>query len=86
MKIGDKVVCVDDSPCRCGCGQELNVKQGVIYVVSGFKIWNGILGLLLVGVIQSHKEYGNEAAIAASRFRLLDHLKEKSQSLKETYA
>ena len=79
MKIGDKVVCVNDSPCRCGCGEPCEVKKDAVYVISGFTIGsNGDLGLNLVGVVPFAFSMHINFGWSSSRFRLLDELKEQN--------
>lgn len=74
MKIGDKVVCVDDSPCR-HCGTGTNVRRDSVYVVLAFhKAHDGIPCLELIGspihVCGQKLTYHR-----ASRFRSLDEVK-----------
>lgn len=79
MKVGDKVVCVDDSPCsgRCKCGAPVNIiRKDSIYVIESMFILHGKLYLILLGVPAQPKHM---RGITAARFRLLDHLKEQTR-------
>lgn len=81
MKIGDKVVCVDDSPCKCGCGTIFPIVKGSIYIIESFKTLanSGELALRLIRVIRPpNSRHLSDITLRASRFRLLDHLKEQS--------
>jgi hypothetical protein len=86
MKIGDKVVCVDDSPCRCGnCGRmPLPLKSGSVYVIDGFYTYErkGILCFTLIGVptIKNHFDHNGLGVYASYRFRLLDELKAEAKA------
>lgn len=83
MKIGDKVVCVDDSP-RKDCNCHVLVRKDSIYVIKGIcPITDsyGKAGIYLVGIINFHN-CGRSAlggAFAAIRFRKLDELKQESK-------
>jgi hypothetical protein len=83
MKIGDKVVCIDNSPCRCGrCGgMPISLVKGAVYVIEGFAVYKRSLLLLLVGLVHpknaAHTEYNSANS---DRFRLLDELKEHARS------
>lgn len=76
MKIGDKVVCVDDSPCVV-CGGKTNHVLGSVYVVNGFFVYKSIPRLGLIGYRTNckHAPAGFENFTRASRYRLLDDLK-----------
>jgi len=77
MKIGDKVICVDDSLCQCGCGEATIVKKDTVYVISGFVIAeNGVLGIYLIGV--ESPVYSRHSGWSSAKFRLLDELKEQN--------
>lgn len=84
MKTGDKVVCVDDSPCRCRikCGGAIGLKLNSIYVIEGFDFEDGELLLLLVGFSPLTMPIPHKGrTMSASRFRLLDHLKERTRQI-----
>lgn len=80
MKIGDKVVCVDDAPCRC-CGTTGHFIKGQVYVIIEMFVFDDILVFQLLG---NYFETETHLGVCASRFRLLDHLKEASKQAKET--
>lgn len=84
MKIGDKVVCVDASPCICtpDCNQDLGLILNQVYVIENFLVCpDGHLRLFLYGFIPlSSSLHANPLpCVGAWRFRLLDHLKEQSK-------
>jgi hypothetical protein len=63
-QVGDLAVCVDDSPCHCGCG--LPVSAGSVYRVT--RVWppqHGKIGLSLSGVTIEWPH----RALAGQRFR-----------------
>lgn len=73
MKIGDKVVCVDNSPCVT-CGTPFSLLVGIIYIINELEIENGEL---LVGIIGYRPKCHTDGQLfISSRFRLLDHMKE----------
>ena len=76
MKIGDKVVCVDDSPSKCHCclGTPSGLILNNVYVVSGYSRDPG--GILLLGFPAPHHDIGKGFRI--ERFRLLDELKQQA--------
>lgn len=78
MKIGDKVVCVDDSPCG-NCGVSLGFIKNNVYVISavrGTPDSRGSIGIKCIGVpCHNHK---NQGYVNSLRFRLLDELKEQN--------
>jgi hypothetical protein len=77
MKIGDKVICVDDSPCA-KCGIKHGFIKNNIYViidVRGTPDWRGSIGVKCIGVA-SHAH--GSGYISSLRFRLLDELKEQN--------
>lgn len=74
MTIGDKVVCVDDSPSKHG--HKCPVVDGRVYVVSQLFEHKGKLGLNLIGVRIKNKRY---CGFAASRFRLLSEMKREAK-------
>ena len=79
MKIGDKVVCVDDSPCSL-CGAPINLIKNQVYVAMGVSDqWPPDLRVSILGR-KSKCEHGRELEhwVAARRFRLLDELKEQN--------
>lgn len=82
MKTGDKVVCVDDSPCRL-CGAPVNLKKGQVYVIMEIEDVSGLYGrepaLKLIGTPATCLEHNPFNAHRASRFRLLDELKQENQ-------
>lgn len=83
MKIGDKVVCVDDSYCGAeGYKWEYMPKRyikGEIYVIRGWssdKFKTGIKdGLLLIGIKCIWPPTNTEYGLPTYRFRLLDEMK-----------
>jgi len=80
MKIGDKVVCVDDGPCRT-CKNPIGLIKNQVYVVRGsFKWTNGVIYLQLLGFIskcaENHEWIGDTAN--RNRFRLLDEMKQEA--------
>lgn len=79
MKIGDKVVCVDDSPCR-KCGVPHGFVKNNVYVirsVRGTLDRLGSIGIRCIGVTcHNHNE---EGYVRSLRFRLLDELKQQSK-------
>jgi len=88
MKAGDKVVCVDDSPCHCGCGTAVNVKKGLIYVIrevfeGGNKIGR-FLCLDLYGVVHTNTNHAS-IGIWVERFRLLEELKQEAAQRQSTH-
>lgn len=79
MKIGDKVVCVDDSPCKCPgiyCNGAMPVKRNGVFVIEGLFISSGILFIILFGVAA---QSGHLRGVNASRFRLLDDMKQEAR-------
>lgn len=81
---GDKVVCVDDSACKC-CGQPVPVKRDVVYVITGFRVWRNVLALHLTGVLADHGDTPN-AGINSNRFRKLTDIQRENQLRKEQTA
>lgn len=82
MSIGDKVVCVDDSPCKT-CGANLSIVKGSIYVIVGLRLsrYGSIPMLDLLGAEAAcHGEKNN--GYMAARFRLLDEMKHRTRSEK----
>lgn len=82
MKAGDKVVCVDDSPCVC-CDMRPLVVKGRVYVVAstyGHTYTYGerptLLILVLVGVPAQEDHMIGYPAI---RFRLLDVMRAEAK-------
>lgn len=86
MKIGDKVVCVDAGPCVL-CGKPVPLVSGLVYVVRSMEI-SILTGNPLVVVIgrmpECHRIEGQLQAYVASRFRLLDELKQESWVLQHS--
>jgi hypothetical protein len=76
MKTGDKVVCVDDGPCK-QCGVPVDIVRGSVYVVLRCDYWNrAIPYVALVGAFTGC--HGGDAwknCFHVRRFRLLDELK-----------
>lgn len=73
MKIGDKVVCVDDSPC-VNCGKKTLIVNNV-YVVEATQI-HPLYQELEIRVLGANHEPPNCRAFwRGDRFRLLDELK-----------
>ena len=86
MKVGDKVVCVDDSPNKNHCGCPCSCKKGVVYVIAEARVhpMYGNLGLKLLGLVISHLcGRAGTGYIDASRFRLLDELKQEAKQRQE---
>lgn len=90
MKIGDKVVCVDDSPCQClvRCGSPSGVEKGRVYVVADTVGVSDGLRLILVGRApvpyhaSSPPTFGR--GLDANRFRRLEEVKaENALKIKE---
>lgn len=84
MKIGDKVVCVNDSPCNW-CRVPIGLKKGQVYVIDGIIRRNGGFSVLILGWtlscahLEAHNgEPKNEAWI--ERFRLLDEMKAEART------
>jgi hypothetical protein len=78
MKIGDKVVCVNDSPC-CDCGIKHGYIKNNVYVISavrGTDDGTGSIGVRCIGV-NYHPNCGT-GYNSSRRFRLLDELKEQN--------
>lgn len=48
MKAGDKVVCVDDGPCRW-CGRQVTLLKGAVYVIEIAKQCPVDIGVKLIG-------------------------------------
>mgnify|MGYP001501168657 CR=1 FL=1 len=72
LKIGDKVVCIDGSPCK-RTGVACTVKVREIYTVSGIKLFGGKKIAIKVKEVEGPKSpiSGVEMYIAAYRFRKL---------------
>jgi hypothetical protein len=81
FQVGDKVVCVDDSPpkntCDCQVGKN-QLRKGAVYVVRGtVNIGGG--GIYLVGIWSiTCRDYSIEHPFISSRFRLLSDLRAES--------
>ena len=78
MKIGDKVVCVDDSPCICG--QQIGLIKNNVYVVEACGEQNGRSVFYLLGWQASCKDNpihrdSRKNTARATRFRSLDEMK-----------
>ncbi len=84
MKIGDKVVCVSADPCRstfCGLKHPIPLIEGNVYVINGFFVDDlGILGISVIGITKPCPNFSKDT-MQASRFRLLDHMKEQQSNL-----
>lgn len=79
MKPGDKVVCIDDSPCRV-YKIDLGIKKNQTYVISGTMTHNGKLFLYLVGFNMPNTcQIFGRRTFRADRFRLLDELKQEAR-------
>lgn len=82
MKIGDKVVCIDDDARDSIALGIFRVEgelpaRGHIYVIRGFHFAaDGLLALKLVGRTVFNKALGCETGFRASRFRPLEWMKE----------
>lgn len=79
MKAGDKVVCVDDSPCKCGlCGGiKFPSAKNQVSVIRKNGQMAGIECIWLIGITVPHGTH-SDAGINPARFRLLDELKQDS--------
>lgn len=81
MKTGDKIVCVDDSPCKF-CGAPINLIKNQVYVSMGVSnMW--LDNRLRVSVLGrkskcEHSTVLNESFVCVKRFRLLDELKNEN--------
>lgn len=78
MNVGDKVVCVDDSPC-CYCHTPIDLLSGQVYVVSGIRICYVSKNLVLDILGLKPTCHGIGQAYNAKRFRKLDELKEETR-------
>jgi hypothetical protein len=88
MNIGDKVVCVDDSPC-VQCGGNGNIKKGIVYVIQNIR--QSTLGkvtiLDLIGVNPNcHNSPYGKTAYSANRFRLLSEMQSEAAQRKTAHA
>ena len=85
MKPGDKVVCVDDSPCRCGnCnGRPAGLIKNNVYVIAD--IWEHQLGIVIdvVGTVNPPEGKHMTNTFGAYRFRLLDEMKQEAKHAKD---
>jgi hypothetical protein len=76
MNTSDKVVCIDDGPCKC-CGHPVPVLKGQVYTVefvfeaSACNELRTFLAVVLVGVPAS---FGHRRGIGAWRFRTLSEV------------
>jgi hypothetical protein len=77
MKIGEKVVCVDDNPCLV-CSAPLGLIKNNVYVIRGLRMTTtkGSLILDLIGMNPNCHTDGQ--GYSAKRFRSLDELKKQS--------
>lgn len=80
MKPGDKVVCVDDSPCKCHChlGEPvIHIAKGIVYTVEFDQGPGADEGIVLIGVRDNRHRlnYGYNHF----RFRKLDELKAEAR-------
>lgn len=78
MKVGDKVVCVDFS--LSAYGERVPLLPGVVYVISDIYEYYGKMAVHLVGIYLSNDYEG----FNASRFRLLDELKQEAREFQQT--
>lgn len=76
MKIGDKVVCVDDSPCKI-CSSKIYILENNIYVISATEMSNESKCGLAVQILGIDHNCGSGFA-NGDRFRLLDELKKQN--------
>ena len=81
MNIGDKVVCIDDSPCKCGCGYKMPLLKNNIYVIEAMKLANHGLCIMLFGIRAKSPCEGKDGEnwFLFRRFRLLDELKKQNE-------
>ena len=82
MKIGDKVVCIDNSPCAT-CGVPSKLIRDTVYVIAGTRIGNSAsnfrIQLMLVGIPNPNCHISDsEVWHSLRRFRLLDELKQQA--------
>lgn len=80
MNVGDHVFCVDDSPCGCGCGDDVGVTKGVSYVVSSHFVCpvDKKEKVSLVGQDLSTPHHPEGVGTGAHRFRLLSDMKKEA--------
>ncbi len=88
MKIGDKVVCIDASPCRCTNCPNLPVALvlGRVYVIKGFEIHlkdNKTLQIIVLGLPEFSTDgyHSRNDSYGAFRFRLLDEMKREASQV-----
>lgn len=82
MNIGDKVVCVDDSPC-CNCGAPSALKKNAVYVVSGVRVRYNQMAVDIVGLRPACHKPHTYISYRATRFR---HLNQKASATASTIA
>ena len=84
MKIGDKVVCINDKPCRW-CGASLPINAGRVYVISSLVQDEPSADKVnLIGIKQARCHYTPFIiAFGADRFRLLDEVKASNKLIEE---
>ncbi len=84
MNIGDKVVCVSDTPCDC-CGESITkagVRLNSVYAVRGVEYEDGKLWLKLVGIKFSDGIHDDDL-LDSCDFRKLDEVKSTASKLHE---
>lgn len=81
MKTGDKIVCVDDSPCKF-CGAPINLIKNQVYVSMGVSSrWcDNVTRVSVLGRKSkcSHHSLEIESWVCVKRFRLLNELKNEN--------
>jgi hypothetical protein len=79
MKIGDKVVCIDDSPSKCPCclGKDTGLVKNQVYVIQNFEIDSRKnLSLALIGIQPKCHSFSDLKGFLSIRFRPLEDIKE----------
>lgn len=80
MEPGNKVVCIDDSPCKV-CGRILEIVKGKVYVVRGIRM-NNVTPTLILDLVGLYPECHGapNPGYSIKRFRLLDEIKASLQT------
>lgn len=81
FEVGDKVVCVDDSPSR-NTGHPSPLNKGSLYVVERLFIGreDGVVGLFLVSITSGLHDALGEVAFASMRFRKLSDMQKAAKA------
>lgn len=74
---GDVVVCVDDSPCGCGCGDDSGLANGHVYRVGemvnvAFHYPDDPWNVFLLNFDHSGPHHPHGESLGAHRFRKID--------------